>query len=372
MAIGCAVLLAACAAQPTTSPQTAPAPRTSVTVSPAAPASPTAAARPAAAPPTAGPGTVTLAFGGDVHFTDYLADLLDDPTTSLRSLRDTLGAADLAMVNLETSITGRGTPQPKSFHFRTTPAALDALRAVGVDVVTMANNHAADYGPLGLQDTLEAKRDSPIPIVGIGSDAEQAYAPAVLTAGGLRVAVFGSTQIFDLTAARFAAGPDSPGVAVNQRIGRLRAAVAQAAGRYDLVVVYLHWGTDYTTCPDSLQRFVATALESAGADVIVGTHAHRVQGAGWLGRAYVGYGLGNFVWWRSAQPDSRSGVLTLTVDATAARSGSPGPAVRAATWTPMLVTRTGMPQVETGSSGASLLASWKQARRCTGLSAAPD
>ena len=187
----------------------------------------------------------------------------------------------------------------------------------------MANNHGADYGSQGLRDTLAARSSSPIPIVGIGADEDDAFAPATLTAKGLRVAVFGASQVFEMTLANWSADADSPGIASASPVTRLRSAVQRAARTHDLVVVFMHWGLDYQQCPDSLSASTARTLEAAGADIVVGGHSHRVNGAGWLGRSYVSYGLGNFVWWRSREPDSRTGVLRLTVDVEAAR-GSAG------------------------------------------------
>ena len=183
----------------------------------------------------------------------------------------------------------------------------------------MANNHGADYGAVGLRDTLAAKRTSPIPIVGIGADQTEAFAPATLEAKGLRVAVFGASQVYEMTLANWSADEDSPGIASAAPTGRLRRAVEKAAQSHDLVVVFMHWGLDYQTCPDGLSASTAQTLADAGADVVVGGHSHRVNGAGWLGSSYVAYGLGNFVWWRSREPDSRTGVLTLSVDVRAAQ-----------------------------------------------------
>ena len=319
-------------------------------------------------PARADPAPITLAFGGDVHFTRQLAPLLDHPDTALSTLRPYLASADIAMVNLETAITGRGTPAPKRFHFRAPPSALRALDAAGVDVASLANNHAVDYGQVGLRDTLAARRGSPIPIVGIGADRDQAYAPAYLQVRGSTVAVFGATQIPDWTLATWPAGADRPGVAVASSgpgLARLVQAVRTAARRADVVVVYLHWGTDYTSCPNSLQRSTARALSRAGADVVLGAHAHRVQGAGWLGGSYIGYGLGNFVWYgHNPEAGARTGVLTLTVQPTSGR-------VSRATWTPMRVTASGLPARQRGATGRRLLASWNEARDCTGLSATP-
>jgi len=130
------------------------------------------------------------------------------------------------------------------------------------------------------------------------------------------------------------------------------------------VVVYLHWGTDYTGCPNPLQRRTARLMARAGADVVVGTHAHRVQGAGWLGRTYVGYGLGNFVWWRrNNEVESRSGVLTLTVR---------GRRVVGERWTPMRVSKDGIPRVPSKRESTRLHRAWQRSRDCAGLATAPS
>jgi poly-gamma-glutamate synthesis protein (capsule biosynthesis protein) len=337
------------------------------TASPSTSAAPTTTTTPAS-----DPRTLTLAFGGDVHFEDYLRPVARDPH-GLDELRSTLGAADLSMVNLETAITERGRKIGKEFHFRAPASALGTLANAGVDAVSMANNHGADYGAQGLRDTLAARRTSPLPIVGIGADEDEAFAPATLRAKGLRVAVFGASQVFEMTLANWSADADSPGIASASPPGRLRAAVQRAASSHDLVVVLLHWGLDYQTCPDSLSTQTAQALEAAGADVIVGGHSHRVNAAGWLGRSYVAYGLGNFVWWRSREPDSRTGVLTLEVDVEAARGTrrSGRSAVTGAKWTPMLIGTDGIPRVPPASDSRRLHSLWEQSRSCSGLGARP-
>jgi poly-gamma-glutamate capsule biosynthesis protein CapA/YwtB (metallophosphatase superfamily) len=306
---------------------------------------------------------VTLSFAGDVHFAAKLAPLLDHPSTALTPLVPYLGSSDLAMVNLETAITTRGTAQPKEFHFRAPPSALAAVASAGIDAVTMANNHAADYGSVGLADTLSAIATSPIPVVGIGADASAAYAPAYVDLRGTKVALLAAMQVPDWTAAHFAAGPHSPGVATAFDPTRLAAAVRAARRKADVVVVFMHWGTEYTTCPNALQRSTATALAKAGASVIVGAHAHKLMGAGWLGDTYVDYGLGNFVWWRrQTTVETWTGVLTLTLD---------GSHVSRASWLPMVVGASGLPAVPGPSEQAHLAAYWKGLRSCSGLAAHP-
>lgn len=314
---------------------------------------------------------LTLAFGGDVHFEEYLAPLARDPH-GLDELRSTLGAADLAVVNLETAMTERGTPIGKEFHFRAPATALRTLANAGVDAVSMANNHGADFGAVGLRDTLTARSTSPIPVVGIGADEAEAFAPATLEAKGVKVAVFGASQVYEMTLANWSAGADSPGIASATPLGRLRTAVTKASRTHDLVVVFMHWGLDYQQCPDGLSTSTARALEQAGADIVVGGHSHRVNGAGWLGRAYVAYGLGNFVWWRSREPDSRTGVLTLTIDTARARAERMStPAVTDARWTPMLVGADGIPREPGAADRRRLAGVWQQANACSGLAQRP-
>lgn len=368
------LLAAGCSAESGAAPAATRTPSARATTSTTTAAPTTASpSTTSATPPASDPGTLTMAFGGDVHFEDYLAPLARD-RHGLDELRSTLGSADLAMVNLETAITERGTKIGKEFHFRAPATALDTIASAGVDAVSMANNHGVDYGPLGLQDTLAAKEDSPIPVVGIGATEVEAFAPAYLKAKGLTVAVFGSSQVYEMTLANWSAGPAKAGIASSMPPTRLRRAVEAASRRADLVVVFLHWGTDYQSCPDQLSVQTAQVLEEAGADVIVGGHSHRVNGAGWLGRSYVHYGLGNFVWWRSHEPDARSGVLTLSIDVAAAKGNrrTERSAVRKAVWTPMLVGTDGIPREPGAADSARLLRLWNQSRACAHLAATPD
>ena len=156
---------------------------------------------------------------------------------------------------------------------------------------------------------------------------------------------------------------DRPGVALSLDPARLVRAVRAARERADVVVVYLHWGTDYTSCPDAAQRRTARALAAAGADVVVGTHAHQVQGGGWLDRTYVGYGLGNFVWYsRNAPVQTATGVLTLTLS---------GRRVVEEQWQPLEVSADGVPRRPGARRERELAAQRAQGRSCTGLSASP-
>ncbi|MEP6697505.1 MAG: CapA family protein, partial [Pseudonocardiales bacterium] len=257
------------------------------------------APRPTASAPARPAGEVSLAFAGDVHFAERVAPRLQTHAGDvLGPIGAVLARADVGMVNFESAITERGTPEPKQFHFRAPPSALTDLAAAGVDVVTMANNHAVDYGPVGLRDTLSAVRSSKLPVIGVGATAAQAYAPYLTTVRGTRIAIIAASQISDRTAAAWTASTTTPGIATAFALDRLLAAVRAARARADVVVVYLHWGTEGQPCPNSAQVTLSRQLAATGADAVVGTHAHLLLGAGWQGRTYVAYGLGNFLWWR--------------------------------------------------------------------------
>jgi len=313
---------------------------------------------------------VTLAFAGDVHFQLQLAAMLDHPNGALGPIADTLTAADLTMVNLESAITERGSLEAKEledrddrYWFRTSPAALDVLDLAGVDVVTMANNHGADYGPVGVQDSLRAIRNGPVAVVGIGKDARAAFAPYRVSVQGTHLAFFGAdASMREGMSAAWEAGPRSAGIAAarEDRPRALLAAVSAASRRGDVVVVYLHWGEAMRSCPTAQQRATAEALAEAGADVVVGSHAHVLLGSGWMGETYVDYGLGNFVWYHDHQPET--GVLTLRLE---------DGVVVADAWTPAEIHGWGAPLPLHGRDRAAAIADWRGRRGCTDLAPRP-
>lgn len=306
---------------------------------------------------------VTIAFGGDVHFEGVISNrLATDPDTALGPVATVLRRADVAMVNLETAVTTRGTRAPKTYAFRAPSTAIRALRSAGVDVATMANNHGMDYGRQGLVDSLAAARKYHFPVVGIGRDADHAYAPYRTTVHGQRLAFVGATQVLDdnlITA--WTATDTHPGLASAKNVDRLVEAVRAARRGADTVIVYLHWGRELERCPLDRQRSLARQLIDAGADVIVGSHAHRLLAGGYLEGRYVHYGLGNFVFYTDGGITAQTGVLTLTVR---------GRHVTRSTWTPAVI-QGGVPQVLHGSAARQARASWEELRDCTGLSAAP-
>ncbi|GAB3763280.1 poly-gamma-glutamate synthesis protein (capsule biosynthesis protein) [Nocardioides ginsengisegetis] len=328
-----------------------------------------ASTTPPVAPAPRPPRVVTLGFAGDVHFQLNLTSLLDDDT--LGPITRALQEPDLTMVNLETAITADGVRDPKElevpdqrYWYRAPPQALDLLDRSGVDVVTMANNHGADYGPEGLADTLRAARHSPVRVVGIGRDRAAAFTPYRVSVHHTRLAVFAADATpREGASAVWEAGARTPGIAaVRDRasFGRLLRGL-RAADPDEVAVVYLHWGIQERSCPSPVQRRMAHALAAAGADVVVGTHTHVQQGAGWLGDTYVAYGLGNFVWYVNHHPDT--GVLRVRLE--------DGHAVLD-DWVPAEIQMFGRPLPRHGRERAAAVARWRALRACAGLAARPD
>ena len=233
-----------------------------------------------------------LALAGDTMLGRGVADRLRSaPAQELVSAEVVAAAqeADLFVLNLECCISDRGTPWPapgKPFFFRAPPRATERLARLGVDCVTLANNHALDFGFDALVDTLAHLRDAGIAAVGAGPDLESARRPAFLESGGFRLAVLGATDHPE----DFAARVDRPGVAL---LGEdwLTEAVASVRARADAVLVTPHWGPNMRAEPTAAVLNAATALERAGATLIAGHSAHVFQGV--AGRTL--FDLGDFL-----------------------------------------------------------------------------
>ncbi|MGI8334940.1 CapA family protein [Actinomadura scrupuli] len=306
----------------------------------------------------------TIAFGGDTHFEGSLRSLLAaNPATAMGPIARTLKSADFAMVNLETAITTGGVPAPaKEFHFRAPATAFTALKASGVDVVTMANNHGMDFMKPGLRDSLAAIKKTRFPTVGIGRDADQAYQAYRTTVKGNRLAIVGATQVLDDHLIQPWTATDSQGgLASAKVVSRMLQAVRDARQGSDTVIVYLHWGQEMSTCPLPRQQVLAKQLVDAGADIVVGGHAHVLLGGGYLKGKYVHYGLGNFHFSSASGKTAESGVLQLTVR---------GHQVTRAQWKPARISG-GLPRLLSGPAATSAVKSWNGLRRCTGLTATP-
>jgi poly-gamma-glutamate capsule biosynthesis protein CapA/YwtB (metallophosphatase superfamily) len=200
--------------------------------------------------------------------------------------------ADLFVLNLECCISNRGAPWPipgKPFFFRAPPAAVEALSHLGVDCVTLANNHALDFGPEALLDTVRYLSDAGIASVGAGPDVQSARAPAILTANGFRLGVLGIAD----HPKDFAAGPDRPGIAFADLRTEVPGWLAEVihGTKADAVMVTPHWGPNMTSEPVPHVRAAARQIIGTGASLIAGHSAHVFQGV----EGPILYDLGDFL-----------------------------------------------------------------------------
>ena len=237
---------------------------------------------------------VTLALAGDTMLGRKVAEAVDRDGPESLFADEVIAltrSADLFVLNLECCISTRGSPWPdprKPFFFRAPPAATEVLTQLGVDCVTLANNHALDFGEVALLDTLTHLAEAGIAWVGAGQTVEEAWAPAILEANGLRVGVIGSSD----HPSDFAAGPETPGIAyVDLRRGLDWLPEAIARLEADIVLVTPHWGPNMNPEPLPYVRRAAAALREAGAALVAGHSAHVFQGI----EPGVLYDLGDFV-----------------------------------------------------------------------------
>lgn len=268
-------------------------------------------------------GELTLVFGGDICFYDPYANMgayrergSDIEKCISSYLLDEMRNADICMVNNEFSYSDRGAPlEGKMYTFRSKPDNVNILRDMGVDIVSVANNHAYDYGKDAFIDTLEILENADVRHVGGGENLEEASKPVFITKNNLTVGYVAATQIErNDSPDTKGATENAPGVlrCYNQsELDHFLEVVRRAKEQCDFLVVYIHWGTENTSEPDWAQPQQAQLISQAGADIIVGCHPHCLQGLTVMNDVPVIYSLGNY-WFNSKTVDTA--LLKLTVN----------------------------------------------------------
>lgn len=320
------------------------------------------------APPRGPEGSgeaVTIAFAGDASFEGLTDAVRSDPEGLLGAITPLLSSADVTVINLEAALGMAGTAQDKAFAFRTPAETVVALRSAGVDAVSMANNHGMDFGEAGFAESLRIKSESGFPIIGMGNDEAEAYAPFLTEVKGQRIGVIAATDVLnDHLMATWTAGPGKPGLASakGDRLQRLVQEIDATRDKVDTLAVYLHWGIEKQTCPSDRQRELATTLTAAGADIVVGAHPHRLQGMGFLGDKFVAYSLSNFIFQAPSADGRRTGVAVVTAT---------GRHIDGYQWHPATITNR-VPVPLDGASAEKEQASMTQLQQCADLSPTPS
>ncbi len=245
---------------------------------------------------------IILAAAGDVMLDRGVATamLKHGESWPFSAVSGILEGADIAFVNLETSVSNRGRRMPgKGIWFRTKPERLGLLKDAGIDIVSAANNHIMDYDEISLLDTMSHLDDAGIAYVGAGADIASARMGRVITAGGVKVGFLAYSDFHDIFwsffyTRTFAAGKNVPGMAP-ALIWMMQEDISRMKRTADFVVVSIHWGQEYMRMPEKAQIERAHAAIEAGADIVLGHHPHVLQPFEAYKGGLIFYSLGNFV-----------------------------------------------------------------------------
>jgi poly-gamma-glutamate synthesis protein (capsule biosynthesis protein) len=243
-----------------------------------------------------------IAVGGDVMLGRGATEILlrEGPQGVFGKTAQMLASSDLSLLNLEGVVSARGEKVSKTYNFRFDPAVAPALRDAGVDAVLHANNHVYDYGGAAFLDSLDWLDKAGVGVIGAGLDDEAASDPFILNWGGWAFRVFGLASFprenSGWDGASAAAGPGRPGMLQALSGGRvkLKEKIAKGGGR-DFDIVFFHGGAEWSVKPDASTRELYSGLVKSGADLIIGTHPHIVQGFEWVLGKPVFWSLGNYV-----------------------------------------------------------------------------
>ncbi len=244
---------------------------------------------------------------GDLMMSSWIIDLVreqgvDFPFDSTRSWVE---SADLAIANLEAPLTTSDNKFPdKTFTFKVPPEFVNGIANAGFDVVTMANNHIADYGCEGIQHSIETLTAAGIQFCGAGATVDDACAPAIIETNGLRVAFVGFSMTYpeDFWASKTRCGTCYP------TPERLYEVINECEMIADLTIASFHWGAEKHTTPREYQIQYAHMAIDYGADLVLGHHPHVLQGLELYKNKLIAYSLGNYVF-ASYSNSSRTSIV---------------------------------------------------------------
>jgi poly-gamma-glutamate capsule biosynthesis protein CapA/YwtB (metallophosphatase superfamily) len=254
---------------------------------------------------------ITIAAVGDImlgHRAEpYL--LKEGPAYPFVNVLPVLQQAHVVIGNLESPVSTRGTAvENKKFTLRAAPVAVEALRAGGIRVVTLANNHILDFGPQALQDTLTLLNENGILYAGAGMDLDDSRAPALLKIGGRTIAFLAYSLTFPL---EFYASAGRPGTAPGYK-EYVKKDIQTVRPHADLVVVSFHWGAELMTSAKDYQQALGRRAIDWGADLVLGHHPHILQELEVYRGRLIAYSLGNFVFGSESERTNSSIILLCT------------------------------------------------------------
>lgn len=246
----------------------------------------------------AGDLAVHFVFAGDILLSDHVLGAyrkagnisgVVDP-----GFRSVIDSSDVFMVNEEFPFSDRGSAAPdKQFTFRIPPEKVSLLKEMGIDIVTIANNHTLDFGKDALLDTCRTLDEAGILRVGAGADMAEAKKPVIMDIKGKTVGFLGASRV--IPDGSWNATAHGAGLLTTYDPGILLGEIKKAKETCDFVIVYVHWGIEREEYPEDYQRSLGKQYIDAGADMVIGSHPHVLQGIEYYKGKPIVYSLGNFV-----------------------------------------------------------------------------
>ncbi len=257
---------------------------------------------------------VTLLFAGDLYLTEQLQEKYGKSGISAAATSGLLSVtkdADIFMLNEEFPFGTTGEAADKQYTFRVNPKYVSLLPELGVDIVTLANNHMLDFGREPLTETLQTLDEAGILHVGAGENLKEASALKTMEAGGRIIGFLGATRVIPENS--WTATSGNSGLFTTYDATKLLAEIREAKQSCDYVVVFVHWGIERNTTPEDYQKSLARQYIDAGADAVIGAHPHVLQGIEYYNGKPIFYSLGNFIF-ANRSYETMMAELTLTGD----------------------------------------------------------
>ena len=241
---------------------------------------------------------VRMVFAGDILLSDHVLNAYEK-SGSLSGVLDpgfqsVIHESDIFMANQEFPFSNRGTAaEDKQFTFRLPPERVRIFQELGLDLVTLANNHALDFGMDALLDTCDTLDQAGIYHVGAGRNLEEACKPVIITEKGESIGFLGASRVIPVGS--WNASASKPGMLTTYDPSLLLEQIDHLKETCDYVVVYVHWGIEKKDRPEEYQRSLGKQYIDAGADLVIGSHPHVLQPVEYYNGKPIVYSLGNFV-----------------------------------------------------------------------------
>lgn len=289
-----------CTLPPTEAPSHTPSPIPTSTPTPTLTPTPTNPPTPSPSP-TPEPLDITICFSGDISLADDAVTIAQWENSGRElskcispELLDIMNAADVMCINNEFTFSTRGEPMAgKAYTFRANPERVSLLLEMGVDLALLANNHVFDYGKESILDTFDTLENADIAYFGAGRNLEEAMEPYYVEIDGITIAFVAASRA-EKNKMTPQATETEPGILRCYDTELFLEVIKEADTHADIVLACVHWGTEYSTVLEEAQLTTGKLYLDAGADAIIGSHSHCLQGMEFYDGKPIIYSLGNF------------------------------------------------------------------------------